>query len=89
MSSFELDLKTGKLYTFSQPPEDIGIACQADMFDNDLLQDQFRARASAMTLGDREEELERIPIIKKPHQSQTPWIPQRDPNHVRSVRSVM
>ena len=65
MSSFELDLKTGKLYTFSQPPEDIGVACQADMFDNDLLQDQFRARASAMTLGDREEELERIPIIKK------------------------
>ena len=35
------------------------------MFDNHLQQDQFRARASAKTLGDREEELERIPIITK------------------------
>ena len=65
VSSFELDLKTGKLYIFSQPPEDIGVACQAEMFDNDLLQSQFRARITTTTLGDGEKELERIPIIRK------------------------
>ena len=32
-SSFELDLKTGWVYTYLDPPEDIGVSCQKEEFD--------------------------------------------------------
>ena len=36
-SNFELDLRTGKVYTFLAPPEDIGVSCQQEQFDLELL----------------------------------------------------
>ena len=51
MSTFELDLATGHIYTFLTPSEDIGIPCQQEEFDSD----------SEMC----EEELLRISCIKK------------------------
>ena len=36
-STFELDLATGRIYTFLTLPEDIGIPCQQEEFDLELL----------------------------------------------------
>ena len=36
-STFKLDLTTGRIYTFLTPPEDIGILCQQEEFDLELL----------------------------------------------------
>ena len=36
-SNFELDLRTGRVYTYLDPPEDIGIKCQQEQFDLELL----------------------------------------------------
>ena len=36
-SNFELDLKTGKVYTYLDPPEDIGIPCQKEQFDLNMI----------------------------------------------------
>ena len=36
-SIFELDLTTGQVHTFLTPPEDIGIPCQQEEFDLNLL----------------------------------------------------
>ena len=60
-----MDLKTGKLYTFSQPPEDIGFTCQVEIFDNDLLQSQLRARTTTMMLRDGKKELEMVLDVRK------------------------
>ena len=38
-SNFELDLKTGKVYTYLDPPEYIGIPCQKEQFDLEFLTD--------------------------------------------------
>ena len=62
-SNFELDLKTGQVFTYLSPPENIGISCQKDPFDlqflrNMLLEEQDISMA-------QEEALERIPNIKK------------------------
>ena len=35
-SNFELDLKTGQVFTYLSPPENIGISCQKDPFDLEL-----------------------------------------------------
>ena len=37
ISCFELDLKTGQVYTYSTPVEDIRIACQQEEFDIETL----------------------------------------------------
>ena len=36
-SNFELDLKTGQVFTYLSPPENIGISCQKDPFDLESL----------------------------------------------------
>ena len=36
-SNFELDLRTGWVYTYLDPPEDIGIKCQQEQFDPEFL----------------------------------------------------
>ena len=36
-SNFELDLRTGRVYTFLTPPEDIGVSCKQEQFDLELL----------------------------------------------------
>ena len=41
-SNFELDLKTGQVFTYLSPPENIGISCQKDPFDLELLRNMLR-----------------------------------------------
>ena len=62
-SNFELDLKTGQVFTYLSPPENIGISCQKDPFDLEFLRNMLREEQDiSMT---QEEVLERIPNIKK------------------------
>ena len=62
-SNFELDLKTGHVSTYLSPPEDIGISCQKDPFDLELLHNMLREEQDISMA--QEEALERIPNIKK------------------------
>ena len=41
-SNFELNLKTGRVFTYLDPPEDIGIKCQKEPFDLEFLRDTLR-----------------------------------------------
>ena len=61
--NFELDLKTGKVYTFLAPPEDIGVSCQQEQFDLELLTALLQGDNDTSTI--HEEKLKRIPMIKK------------------------
>ena len=38
-SNFELNLRTGGVFTYLDPPEDIGIKCQKEPFDLEFLRD--------------------------------------------------
>ena len=62
-SNFELYLRTGKVYTFLAPPEDIGVSCQQEQFDLELLTALLQNEKDTSTT--HEEKLERIPMIKK------------------------
>ena len=62
-SNFELDLKTGQVFTYLSPPENIGIACQKDPFDPDFLRNMLWEEQDINMA--QEESLERIPNIKK------------------------
>ena len=61
-STFEIDLKTGKVFTFRTPPEDIGISCQQEEFDLDLLRSRFQDDS---VIEHGMEELKRMPSIRK------------------------
>ena len=58
-----MDLRTGRVYTFLAPPEDIGVWCQQEKFDLELLRALLQREKDASTI--HEEKLERIPVIKK------------------------
>ena len=62
-SNFELNLKTGEVFTYLEPPEDIGIKCQKEPFDLESLKDILQGEQDTGTL--QEERLERIPSVKK------------------------
>ena len=62
-SNFELDLKTGWVYTYLDPPENIGVSCQKDEFDLELLRNMLQDEQNVSIV--HEEKLERIPSIKK------------------------
>ena len=62
-SNFELNLKTGRVFTYLNPPEDIGIKCQKEPFDLEFLRDTLRGKQDTGTI--QEERLERIPSVKK------------------------
>ena len=62
-SNFELDLRTGRVYTFLAPPEDIGVSCHQEQFNLELLADLLQDDNDTSTI--HEEKLERIPRIKK------------------------
>ena len=62
-STFELDLATGHMYTFLTPSEDIGIPCQQEEFDLELLARKLQNDPENSEMC--EEELIRIPCIKK------------------------
>ena len=62
-SNFELDLKTGRVHTYLDPPENIGVSCQKDPFDLKLLGSMLQDEQYVSMA--QEEMLERIPNIKK------------------------
>ena len=62
-SNFELNLKTGRVFTYLDPPEDIGIKCQKEPFDLEFLRDTLRGKQDTGTM--QEERLKRIPSVKK------------------------
>ena len=62
-SNFELDLKTGQVYTYFDPPEDIGVFCQREEFDLKFLRTMLQDEHDTSTV--QEEKLERIPKVKK------------------------
>ena len=51
------------MYTFLTPPEDIGIPCQQEEFDIELLAEKLQKDLETNKLC--MQELERIPLIKK------------------------
>ena len=62
-SNFELDLRTGQVYTYLAPPEDIGASCQQEQFDLEFRADLLQGDNNTRTI--HEEKLKRIPRIKK------------------------
>ena len=62
-SNFELDLKTGRVYTYLDPPEDIGVSCQKEEFDLEIPRSILQDEHNASTV--QEEKLERIPRVKR------------------------
>ena len=62
-SNFELDLKTGWVYTYLDPPEDIGVSCQKEEFYLEFLRSMLQDEQNISTV--HEEKLERIPRVKK------------------------
>ena len=61
-STFEIDLKTRKVSTFQTPLEHIGVPCQQEEFNLDLLRKRFQDDS---VLEHDMEELKRIPSIRK------------------------
>ena len=62
-SNFKLNLKTGEVFTYLNPPEDIGIKCQKEPFDLESLKDTLQGEQDTGTM--QEERLKRIPSVKK------------------------
>ena len=62
-SNFELNLRTGGVFTYLDPPEDIGIKCQKEPFDLEFLKDTLQGEQDTNTI--QVERLERIPSVKK------------------------
>ena len=62
-SNFELNLQTGEVLTYLDPPENIGITCQKKPFDIESLRDALQGECNTGPM--QEERLERIPSVKK------------------------
>ena len=62
-SNFELNFMTGRVFTYLDPPEDIGIECQKEPFILESLRDTLQGKQDIGTM--QEERLERIPSVKK------------------------
>ena len=62
-SNFELNLRTGGVPTYLDPPEDIGIKCQKETFDLEFLRDTLQGEQDTNTI--QEERLKRIPSVNK------------------------
>ena len=62
-SNFELDFKTEWVYTYLDPPNDIGVSCQKGEFGLEFLRSMLQDEHNASTV--HEEKLERIPRVKK------------------------
>ena len=62
-SNFELNLQTGEVLTYLDPPENIGIPCQKEPFDIESLRDTLQGKHNTGPM--QEERLERIPSVKK------------------------
>ena len=62
-SNFELNLQTGEVFTYLDPPENIGITCQKEPFYIESLRDTLQGESNTGPM--QEERLERIPSVKK------------------------
>ena len=62
-SNFELNLKTRGVFTYLDPPEDIGIKCQKEPFNLESLRDTLQGEQDTNTM--QEKRLKRIPSVKK------------------------
>ena len=62
-SNFELNLRTGEVFTYLNPPENIGITCQKEPFDIESLRDTLQGNQNTGPI--QEERLERIPSVRK------------------------
>ena len=62
-SNFELDLKTGRVYTYLDLPQDIGVSCQKEEFEPEFLKSILQGEHDISTV--HEEKLERIPRVRK------------------------
>ena len=62
-SNFELNLRTGGVSSYLDPPEDIGIKCQKEPFNLEFLRDTLRGEQDTGTI--QEERLEKIPSVRK------------------------
>ena len=62
-SNFELDLRTGRVFTYLDPPENIGIKCQKVPFDPEFLRNAQQGKQDTSKM--QEEKLEIIPSVKK------------------------
>ena len=45
-SNFELNLQTGEVFTYLDPPENIGITCQKEPFDIEFLKDTLQGESN-------------------------------------------
>ena len=61
--NFELNLQTGEVLTYPDPPENIGITCQKEPFDIESLRDTLQGKCNTGPM--QEERLKRIPSVKK------------------------
>ena len=68
-SNFELDLKTGQVFTYLSTPENIGISCQKEPFDLEFLRNMLPEEQDISMA--QEESLERIPNMKNWQDQQT------------------
>ena len=62
-SNFKLNLKTGRVFTYLDPSEDIGIKCQKEPFNLEFLRDTLQGEQDTGTI--QEERLGGIPSVKK------------------------
>ena len=62
-SNFELNLQTGEVLTYLDPPENIGITCQKEPFNIESLRDTLQGECNTSLM--QEERLERIPSVEK------------------------
>ena len=62
-SNFELNLQTGEVFTYLDPPENIGITCQKEPFDIESLRNTLQGKSNTGLM--QEERLKRIPSEKK------------------------
>ena len=61
--NFKLDLKTGWVYTYSTPTEDIGVPCQAEEFDLKTLCEHFLGQPD--DLDKETDKVTRVTLIRK------------------------
>ena len=62
-SNLELNLQTGEVLTYLDPPENIGITCQKEPFEIESLRDTLQCKNNTGLM--QEERLERIPSVRK------------------------
>ena len=58
-----MDLKTGEVFTYLDPPEDIGFSCRKDEFNPGFLKSILQGERDISAV--QEEKLERIPRVKR------------------------